>query len=466
VTKLAEKKRRVVIGRDDPKLTPHAGLALIAEVDRVLGVVSTIDTYVGSIKSRNRGLGAGGLVTSTAEMMLCGGDFMCDLDNQRADVAGRELRAVRQIPSSPTFIALTKQFDDDVFEGIERANGVLVRRWFNQLDTEHRDALFLERPTIDLDPTDVETYGTQKEGVEYNYQGQLCGRPHPAVWAEAGVVLCADLGSGKSDPRPQAPSLIRRSVTCLPKGLGRPIIRADSGFFDQGVATAALENGSDFAIVAKRSSATLRAARNVPEDAWVQADGMDAEVAPCDYVPAEWPPGTHCVVRRVRVNADDISTDVRSRRRKTIDPDQLRLCLDGDADFAYAYSFIVTNLDWPTVEIERWFRLRALVEERIKDTKLGMALRHLPSGYEATNRTWMWAAIFATNISVWLQSLAAIDDNGRAHGKRLRRELLNIPARVLHRGRSVVLRFASTMRSGPFLKAWYAMRAFPTFASG
>jgi Transposase DDE domain group 1 len=464
--KLAKKRRRVAIGCDDPKLTPHAGLALIAEVDRVLGLVSTIDTCVGSIKSYNRGQGAGGLLVSAAEMMLGGGDFMCDLDNQRKDTAGRELRAVPQIPSSPTFIALTKQFDEWVFEGIERANAALVRRWFGRLDAERRVALVAGRPTIDLDPTDVEVYGNQKQGVAYNYQGQRCGRPHPAVWAEAGVVLCADLGSGKSDPRPQAPSLIKRSVAALPKGLLRPIIRADSGFFDRGVANAALDNDSDFAIVAKRSTATLRTARNVPEDAWERADGMDAEVAPCEYVPAGWPPGTHCVVRRVRVKADEISTDPRSRRRKTIDPDQLRLCFDGDAEFAYAYSFIVTNLDWPTVEIEKWFRMRALVEERIKDTKLGMALRHLPSGYEATNRTWMWAAIFATNISVWLQSLAEIDDLGRAHGKRLRRELLNIPARVLHRGRSVVLRFASTMKSGPFLNAWDAMRARPTFVSG
>ena len=253
--KLADKKRRVMIGRDDPKLTPHAGLVLVAEVNRVLDVASTINAQVGSIKSRNRGLGAGGLVVSAAEMMLAGGDFMCDLDNQRKDVAGRELRAVPQIPSSPTFIGLSKQFDEDVFDGIERANGVLVRRWFDKLDPEHKEALLVQRPTIDLDPTDVEVYGEQKEGVAYNYQGQRCGRSHPAVWAEAGVALCADLGSGKDDPRPQAPSLIKRSVVALPTGLLRPIIRADSGFFDQGVANAALENGCDFAIVAKRSSA-------------------------------------------------------------------------------------------------------------------------------------------------------------------------------------------------------------------
>lgn len=466
VTNLAKKRRRVVIGKGDPKLTPHAGLSLVAELNRILNIVDTVDDQVGAIKSRNRGLGAGGLVVSAAEMMLAGGDFMCDLDNQRVDVAGKELRAVGEIPSSPTFIALTKQFYDETFTNVESANGLLVRRWFDHLGIKRKEALTSQRPTIDLDPTDVEVYGRHKQGVAYNYTGQLTGRPHPAVWAEAGVILAADLGSGKDDPRPQAPSLIGRSVAALPKGLLRPIIRADSGFFANAVASAALDNGCDFAIVAKRSTATWKTARNVRDGAWVRADGMDAEVAWCDYLPQGWPEGTRCVVRRVRLDADEISTDVRSRRRRTIDPNQLRLVLDGQADHAYAYSFILTNLDWDIVKIESWFRMRALVEERIKDTKLGVALRHLPSGYESVNRTWMWAAIFATNISVWLQSLACIDDNGRAHGKRLRRELLNIPARVLHQGRYVVLRFASTMSNGPFRKAWSVLRALPAYASG
>jgi hypothetical protein len=72
------------------------------------------------------------------------------------------------------------------------------------------------RPTLDLDPTDVEVYGRQKEGVAYNHQGQLVGRPHPVVWAEAGVVVAAELGDGRTDPRPQAPGLIRRGVAGPP----------------------------------------------------------------------------------------------------------------------------------------------------------------------------------------------------------------------------------------------------------
>jgi hypothetical protein len=46
-------------------------------------------------------------------------------------------------------------------------------------------------------------YGRQKEGVSDNYAGQLAGRPHSALWAEAGVVVAAELGDCRTDPRPR-----------------------------------------------------------------------------------------------------------------------------------------------------------------------------------------------------------------------------------------------------------------------
>lgn len=464
--RIRRSRLRVTLGSADPNLTPRAGLRLVAEVDRILGVTATVDARVGPTTARGRGLSAGKLVLSMAETMLAGGDFMVDLDHQRGDLAGAPLRAVPEIPASPTFIGRAKRFEEKVFSGIEEATGELVRRWFAQLPEKQQAGLVALRPSIDLDPTDVETYGPKKEGMAFNHAGQRVGRPHPAIWAEAGVCLAADLGSGTSDPRPQAPSLIARAIAALPSGLLRPIIRCDSGFFDKDVALAALANGADFAIVAKRNQAAWRACREISEASWQKAKGMDAEVAECDYRPAGWPEATRCVVRRVRVECDELKSDPRSRRRRTIDPNQLTLLQDGEIGFAYAYSFILTNLDWAVVEIEAWFRMRALVEEKIKDAKIGTALRHLPSGFAAVNRTWMWSAFLALNISTWLQSLCRLDagPHGRAHGKRLRRELVAVPARVLHHAHHLVLRVAPEHRDGVFADAWATLGAMTSFA--
>jgi len=147
----------------------------------------------------------------------------------------------------------------------------------------------------------------------------------------------------------------------------------------------------------------------------------------------------------VKVPAAEISADPRSRRRRTIPKDQLTLALEGVADHAWAVSFIVTNIpaDEPAgiVAVEHWFRGRADIETQIKDAKLGAGLRHLPSADPAVNAVWMWAAILAGWLSTLLQTLTGHDQRaGRAHGDRLRHELILIPGRVIRHAGTLVLR--------------------------
>src|SRR5437762_1118800 len=170
----------------------------------------------------------------------------------------------------------------------------------------------------------------------------------------------------------------------------RPKVHGDVGYFAKDIAQAAVEADCDFSLGVTRNNAAWRAAAAIPDDAWRRAKRMkDAQVAVCGYAPAGWPPGTACLVRRVKVHAADISTDPRARRRRTIPKDQLALALDGLVTHVYAYSFIATNLDVSTpanaVAVEAWHRMRTDIEDRIRDAKHGAALRHLPSGSRAAN---------------------------------------------------------------------------------
>jgi hypothetical protein len=313
------------------------------------------------------------------------------LDVGRADEAGGALRAVPDPPASTTAAQLARRLDDDNMASIESAMATLGGRAWPALPHQRRSHLRAVRPTIDLDPTDIEVYGSQKEGVAYNYAGQRCGRVHSATWSEAGWALAGTLTAGNVDTRPLAADLLRRALAALPEGLGRPRLRADAGHFSGELAQAALEAGADFAIAAKRNAAVWRSLDAIPEKAWRKARGMrGGEVAVCGYAPTGWPPGTRTIVRRVRVDAREVRGDARSRRRRTIEAAQLTLLLDGRADHCYAYSFIVTNLDGGARDVEAWFRGRAEMEERIRDAKWGMALRHLPSGDPMVNAVWMW----------------------------------------------------------------------------
>lgn len=161
-----------------------------------------------------------------AEVMLAGGGFMADLDVQRADVAGRVLRAVPEIPSSsPTFIALAQRFDDTVFAGVETANTVLVAHWFAALDPERRETLVGVRPTLDLDPSDVEVYGRQKEGVAYNYAGPPSPTSSSTGFPDCSMSWRRSLKAGTYRPMPARRVFIDKPGTTDKRPLSIPAVR-------------------------------------------------------------------------------------------------------------------------------------------------------------------------------------------------------------------------------------------------
>lgn len=124
------------------------------------------------------------------------------------------------------------------------------------------------------------------------------------------------------------------------------------------------------------------------------------------------------------MSADQISTDPRSRRRRTLHPDQRTLPLEelAAAQAVHAYSFILTNLDISTPQqaaaVEHWYRHRTTIENTFRDAKHGAALRHLPSGYVEINTAWMWGALIAT----------------------LRHRLVRVPARLIRHSGALTLR--------------------------
>jgi DDE family transposase len=440
---------RVRVGAPDASLTPVSGVVVVSELVSRLGVAAALDDAVGVIKQRDRGLSAGQFLVAVAQAQMFGAQFWTGLDRRRADAAGEAMSAVAT-PASTTAVQLADRFGPAQFVGVEEGVGELVCRLVGWLPATRRAVLRTGGATIDLDGTDVECYGAGKEGIAYNYKGQRAGRPHVATWAEAGLVTAADLLAGDEDPRPGAGSLIERSVGTL-RAAGvttRPKVRGDVGYFAKDIAWAAVRHGCDFSLGITRNPAVWRAAAAIPERAWRRAKRMrGAQVAVCGYAPAGWPPGTVCVVRRVKIRTTDISADPRARRRRTIPKDQLTLALDGLTTHVYAYSFIATNLDTSTpanaVTVEAWHRMRTDIEDRIRDAKHGAALRHLPSASRAANTVWMWGALLAINLSAWLQELAGLDGGdgrGRAHLGTLRHRLLMVPARLVRHAGQVTLR--------------------------
>jgi hypothetical protein len=450
----------VRVGAPDPALTPVAGMVAISElVDRV-GVIEALDAAVGPIKQRDRGFGAGELLVGVAAAQFAGEDFLVGLDRQRADVAGQEIVPVPGLCST-TAAGLARRISDPQWRDVETGVARVTERMLSLLPAE-RSAALLDGPiTVDLDTTDVEVYGPKKHGIAYNHQGQRCGRPHVATWAETEIPLAAELFSGNDDARASASDLLLRALAALPKRAraGRRVaVRADAGYFAGELARVAHLEGVFFAIGAKRIAPLWLLLGGIGEDDWADAIDMDgAQVAVAGYRPEWWPAATDCLIRRVRLTPEQVSADPRSRRRRTLHPDQRALPIPelAEADTIYAYSFILTNLDVSTkdkaVAVEHWYRHRTSIENVFRDSKHGAALRHLPSGYKEVNTAWMWGALLAAGMAAWLHQLTATtrgEDILEGHGIRggkamiatVRHRLITIPGRLVRHAGQLTLR--------------------------
>jgi hypothetical protein len=471
-------RRMVGIGAPDRSLTPVSGMVAVTELIDRLAMITLLDAAIGPIKTRDRGFSGGQLLIAMAAAQLAGEDFLVGLDRQRADEAGQVLAAVAGL-SSTTAAGLARRFTDGQWRAVETGIGDIHAAMLAALPVA-RAAALCELVTIDLDTTDVEVYGRKKRGVAFNHQGQRCGRPHVASWAETATVLAADLMAGNEDPRGHAAELLARALAGLPARArgGRIRLRADAGYFAGQLARAALVAGVEFAIGAKRIAPLWRILDGVAAGDWVDAVDMGgAQVAVAAYCPAWWPTATRLLIRRVALAPDRIGTDPRARRRRTLHPGQRALSVTelAEADAVYGYSFIVTNLDVSTPEhaaaAEHWYRHRTAIENLFRDTKHGAALRHLPSGYPEVNKAWMWGALLAASIAGWLHQLTATPGpagqllghgvrGGQAMIATLRHKLICVPARLVRHAGALDLRLPPGY---PLLEEVLArLRAHPT----
>jgi hypothetical protein len=466
---VARRTGRIVVRADDPSLTPYAGLVVSGGLARRVGLAELIDAELSverrarPVKARRRGLSPGELVVSLAECQLVGGSFFDHVEDVRADRAGAGLRAVADVPSASAALQNTKRFRRVHVQRVERAMARAGQRLDQALGRDPGEPV-----TIDLDATQVTVYGRNKQGAGRSRHGTMSYAPHVAFWAQRGRALTSELVGGNKErlSGSECATIATRAIALLPDGHGPVTMRIDSAYYAIELLARLRRERSRFTVSVPRNQAMWKLLAQIPEHAWTDAlDMAGAQVAETTYTPAGWRhEPLRLIVRRVPHDAQKIADgSLSARRRKTIHPDQLALALDGQVASVFGYSFIATDIHHqPTVWIEHFHRHRAQIEERLKDSKLGQALRHLPSGDINANRVWLTAALLAVNLTAYCCDLcpaagasgkAARDAPLRRAAATLRRMLFNIPARIIRSGRRTILRLPEGFRHADIFKA-------------
>ncbi|HYM90471.1 MAG TPA: IS1380 family transposase [bacterium] len=420
----------------DPTLvTGRAGVPLVIELFRQLGVAQVIDTHV-PVKQRQRGLPPSQLVESLIALWTSGGDRCQDLTTLRED------QALAALLGYPLPAATTVR---DFLEAFHVENGPLWQAGPEAVIPEESAPLAglgqatrtlvagvqrgapTDTATLDVDATLVESH---KDAATVAYDGTRGYQPVVVLWAEQDLILHDQFRDGHVPAGCGNVRVLEQAVANLPQGITQISLRADSALYETAVLRWCETKQIAYAISADCSDQLKAEIVRLPETAW-QVEREEPEAirawAEVPYVPDD---GDHrqarpCVRRYLAV---------RVQKR------QGSLFADGSSLHYFA---VVTNRAGDGLALLRWHRAKAgTVEHTHHVLKTELAAAALPSGKFGANAAWFRLNTLTYNLLSALKRLTLPGDLRTARPKRLRFLLFNTVGKVVAHARRTLLRLS------------------------
>jgi hypothetical protein len=314
-----------------------------------------------------------------------------------------------------------------------------------------------QRVFVDIDSLLRPVYGHTKQGASYGHT-KIAGKqvlrkglsPLATTISTPGtapMIAGMRLRAGKTGSGKGAARMVAQAIsTARAAGVsGQILVRGDSAYGNRKVVAACRRHGAQFSLVMTRNTAVDRAIAAIDEAAWIPVSYpgavrdpdtgawiSDAEVAEIDYTAFASTPDAvtaRLVVRRVK--------DARYR----------------DALFpVWRYHPFLTNTDLPVADADITHRQHAIIETVFADLIDG-PLAHIPSGRFGANSAWILCAAIAHNL-LRAAGVLAGDRHTRVRGSTLRRQIVNVPARLARPQRRPILHLPTHW---PWSKAWLAL---------
>jgi hypothetical protein len=432
-------------------LTALGGIPLVVQAFRSLGLPQSIQEHV-RVKQRQRGYDDATFVESFVILHAAGGECVEDFERLRQDPGLAEMIG-HAVPSPRAALEFLQAFHQEekiaeaqqrrlpeqiayipeetpALEGLGRVNRDLVQR-FGERAPDQRIA------TVDQDATIIESH---KQQALPTYEGVRGYQPMLAVWAETGLVLADQFRDGNVPAQMEPLEVARRAFAALPGTVGEYYYRSDSACHESGLVNwlhdeqrAGGPRGRiGFAISARMSEPLRAAIRVVPESAWQPyGDPHPAEIRECAEVP---------FIPSEKTEKKDLQplryVAIRIRHK------QGGLFEDGSA----VRHFAVLSNRWElkAARLIEWHREKAGTIELVHDViKNDLGGGVLPSKYFGANAAWLRLAVIAHNVLQALKRLALPAELLTARPKRLRFLLFNMPGRLVHHARNLLLRLAT-----------------------
>ncbi len=425
-------------------ITAHAGLPLVVETMRGLGLEAAIRQHV-RVRERQRGFSEARKIEALVMLMASGGDCIDDIEVLRADPG--LCRLVGALPAADALRTFLYAFHDDdlirqaqqrrapdqlayipqenpALQGLEKVNVELIRRVAARGKST--------RATLDHDATIQESH---KREALFHYKGGRGYQPSAIYWAEQDLVVADEYRDGNVPAGMNNLPLIQRGFASLPETITELFFRSDSACYEESVlkwlANPEREDGPKgeigFTISADMTPELRKECEAVPDNRWELAEDRPWETVHCaevEFTPGNW------------------SKDAKPLRYLAlrIRAKQGELFANGST---IKYLAVVTNRDGNPVELLRWHWQKAGTIELVHDvSKNELAARVPPCGRFGANAAWYRTSLLTYNVLSALKSLALPSDFGNARPKRLRFSLFTIAGRIISSGGKLILRIA------------------------
>jgi len=284
---------------------------------------------------------------------------------------------------------------------------------------------------VDTGSTQKRVYGHKKQGAKFGHtkiQGKsLLVRGLNALAATVSTPLAAPVIAGVRLRGGNAGSAWACGAT------GTIVVRMDSAFCATGTIAAVRRAGARFSVTIPVTARVRTAIAAIPEDAW-QA---------IEYPQAVWDDQLGCWTSDAEV-AETVYEAFTSKKkalqvtarlivRRVRAPDKKAAEGQGELFTAWRYHAILTDSPLVMLQAEEQHRDHAIVEQVFADWNDG-PLAHLPSGDFNPNAAWTMIAAIAQNLMRTAEVLAG-PLLAKARAATIRRDLINLAARVARRGR-------------------------------
>jgi hypothetical protein len=459
----------VVPDEKAPVFTPRAGLPLVIEQMRSLGVAGAVRTSL-HLRRHNATYNEAMMVESAVLLIAAGGDCMEDMNALRKDAALTQMLGYSSLPSTDTLRAFLQEFHDDAC--MKRAQAALSPGEKARMVPESEALIALGNvqahlvhelcarhpkvtvATLEADATIIES--TKAEALPH-YKGGRGYQPVAVYWNEMDLIVADEFRDGNV-PAGKAPlDAVRRGFEALPATIMTRRFRGDSAFYETETLRWLMDPAhhiARFTISADMVSELRALCVALPASSWKLLETRKheqvywSEVA---YVTGNWPR-----------DAKPLRTIV-----LRFDPSQGELFAADGSPRDTRYLSIVTNDEEMAGDaLIRWHWQKAGSIEKVHDvTKNDLAAGTLPCAEFGANAAWYRLNMLTYNVLSALKTLSLPPEFQDARPKRLRFLVFAIGAELISHARRLYARLSEGVASVvDLLATWHRARHRPEAA--